>query len=563
MAGKIACCIDSETVKYPELLGLEGENMFAEAWLEVFSDAFDLREKVLSGCVWDEVWVVSSNSIDGINVAAALRSDDPFASITYVSFVSTGSVVGRCEAANIHLLQGQAAFAKAYALAKQTYRGAQPNNEGHVVFTLPSSLLDANRIQESASRASLQEVSGSLDCETSNSVSSSAGLATRVEEKVQAEHEMQTETKAWDTELEEPIITIHASDYLQGNFPSDPAAEATSVSNASKVSDRSYVSEPSSRGDRKQSSDTARNFDTSPSSASAGFSSVSIGQKPFHNLAISLPKVKNNRESFALAVLSGSGGSGKSTIALSTALIYKELGFNVVLLDADLQFGDMAYMLGFDDPLSITDILAEPKRLARLESHEYLPGVLSAPECLEHSELIMTQMADVIRFVKSYYDIVVINSGSFWTEQHAQIIEASDCSLFVLDQRPSSVRACSRALDLCGRCGLATQTFKYVLNYCSRQALLSSLDVSCALQGVSVHEIKDGGKEVGELLGASLPLELLRSKNPFIQSMRDLSIDLLPDGKREVVQARNASHDALSNKKRSFPWFGRGRVACL
>lgn len=51
---------------------------------------------------------------------------------------------------------------------------------------------------------------------------------------------------------------------------------------------------------------------------------------------------------------------------------------------------------------------------------------------------------------------------------------------------------------------------------------MTPLDISCAMQGISVLEIKDGGKEVGELLGASLVKELLSTKSAFIQSVREL-----------------------------------------
>ena len=46
---------------------------------------------------------------------------------------------------------------------------------------------------------------------------------------------------------------------------------------------------------------------------------------------------------------------------------------------------------------------------------------------------------------------MVVLWGSFWSDSHIQVSEASDRVLFILDQRPSSVRSCSRALDLCAR----------------------------------------------------------------------------------------------------------------
>jgi pilus assembly protein CpaE len=92
----------------------------------------------------------------------------------------------------------------------------------------------------------------------------------------------------------------------------------------------------------------------------------------------------------------------------------------------------------------------------------------------------------------------------------------------MLDQRPSSVRACNHALDLCARCGIATTSFSYLLNFCSKKSLLSALDVSCALKGAKVYEIKDGGTEVGELMGAGMAHKLAKLNNPLCTSIEKL-----------------------------------------
>ena len=45
---------------------------------------------------------------------------------------------------------------------------------------------------------------------------------------------------------------------------------------------------------------------------------------------------------------------------------------------------------------------------------------------------------------------------------------------------------------------------------------------SCALKGATVHEVKDGGAEVGELLGAGMAHKLSRVNNLFCSSMASL-----------------------------------------
>ena len=223
-----------------------------------------------------------------------------------------------------------------------------------------------------------------------------------------------------------------------------------------------------------------------------------------------------------ISVVSGSGGTGKSAIATMGALLAQKRGIKTLLLDADFQFGDLKYLLGYKETLEVGDILTHPEQIETLLKQDSWPALLSAPAQLEYSEVAEERIGELLAYLKPHFDLIVVNTGSFWSEFHLQLLEASNGVFFVIDQRPSSVRACNHALDLCARCGIATTSFSYLLNFCSKKSLLSTLDVSCALKGATVHEVKDGGAEVGELLGAGMAHKLSRVNNLFCSSMASL-----------------------------------------
>lgn len=85
---------------------------------------------------------------------------------------------------------------------------------------------------------------------------------------------------------------------------------------------------------------------------------------------------------------------------------------------------------------------------------------------------------------------------------------------------------------------------------------MTSLDVSCALHGIQVGELRDGGREVGELLGAGLPLELVSSKNPFIESLKEIIPQLVPE------RLKSLELQETSDEKRTFfPGIRKRRTA--
>jgi len=52
----------------------------------------------------------------------------------------------------------------------------------------------------------------------------------------------------------------------------------------------------------------------------------------------------DDRCGLVLSFLSGSGGTGKSTLSLLMALLLQRIGFRVALVDLDLQFGDIRFI---------------------------------------------------------------------------------------------------------------------------------------------------------------------------------------------------------------------------
>lgn len=241
------------------------------------------------------------------------------------------------------------------------------------------------------------------------------------------------------------------------------------------------------------------------------------------------PAPLRGASTFFLPVVGGGGGVGKSTVAALCALEAQRRGLKTLVMDFDLQFGDMPRLLGLEDPLTMDEALQSPGRIERLASDGKVPALLAAPKRLELAETVSEQAPALIEALAGGFDVVVANTSASWTELHAALLERCSKALFLVDQRPSSLESCKRALDLCTRCGIATSPFAYAVNRCAKRSLFSAVDVACGLQVQQVFELADGGREVEELLGAGMALELLESRNPLCSSTAAMMDALLPE----------------------------------
>lgn len=502
---EVVLCADGESLRNPMMLGLDGESFDVQPWLRTLSKAADARDYLRKEEGVDEVWVASSDDVDSINLAAALKRDRSEMKVRLIAWCGSGSLRSRAASAGIDEVMGYPEFARRYAEAKRLCQKENPRRRGEAcVMRAGTAREERVEIQERERFNSEMEKRDSPDLE----------IQGRGFPKQQRDFGI-VGAGFEDSDAMPDSLPASIEDSLGMPLGAEGEGPSLDVENAA-------------------------GFDTAHASA---FGETGQGNG----------RQTHVRQGYALCVMSASGGTGKSVVSALSALIAAAHGYKTLLIDADLQFGDAASM--FEESLSLPAdaVIARPELMEQARMGSGMPLIVSAPERIEQSELYLPQMPGLIDRARESFDVVVVNTGSFWTESHVQIIEVCSNVLFLMDQRPTSVRAVKRALELCARCGIASQPFLFAVNRCSRHALLTSLDVSCALGGVAVAELKEGGGSVAELSSSGMAARLLDDHNDLCVSLNDFLGTLIPDalglvprssvpgGKRGKAKARRKS----------------------
>lgn len=142
--------------------------------------------------------------------------------------------------------------------------------------------------------------------------------------------------------------------------------------------------------------------------------------------------VKSTR-SKVISFFGGKGGTGKTTIAINTAVQLALDGKKTVIIDADLQFGDVTVFLDIDPQDTIYELSREKGDMSidvvksMLSLHSSGLEVLAAPKSPELSEYIDDKMIElIINTMRPYYEYIIIDLPPGFNDTTIAVIESSD-----------------------------------------------------------------------------------------------------------------------------------------
>ena len=231
-----------------------------------------------------------------------------------------------------------------------------------------------------------------------------------------------------------------------------------------------------------------------------------------------------------VTVFSSKGGCGKTTIAINLAVALSAVERRkTILVDLDLQFGDVGISLGLPSTPTIADALPMQGQLDAIGVasliHPHGSGLdcLLAPMTPEEVESIpgalVTEMLQVLR---TEYDYVVIDSPPAFTDTVLAALDLSDTYVLVTTPDIPALKNLRITLDTFDELGYPRSAWQLVLNRGDEMNGLESGDIETAL-GANVHIVIPQSSDVSRAGNRGVPIVTDNPRHPVALALQKLA----------------------------------------
>jgi pilus assembly protein CpaE len=244
------------------------------------------------------------------------------------------------------------------------------------------------------------------------------------------------------------------------------------------------------------------------------------------------------------------GGVGTTTVATSLAVGLARRGGQVVLVDTDLQYGDVGIFLNLRLPNSIADLTLageaiDPESVSLVTgNHDSGASVLLAPHRTEQADTVSAQgIGNLVGYLKTIHQYVIVDTGTVVDDNLLAVIDVADRVMILSTPDIPSLKNVSLFYDVLDLLNFPEEQTWFVLNRLVKGSAITADRVAERLNRAVAGQIMDD---------STYPLRAVNAGEPLINqdagksvSVRGL-VDLVKFVEQDIVAElqERAAHGA-------------------
>ncbi|MFI5254305.1 MAG: CpaE family protein [Candidatus Limnocylindrales bacterium] len=282
--------------------------------------------------------------------------------------------------------------------------------------------------------------------------------------------------------------------------------------------------------------DTSRGVDHVLAMPFTGFDMITL----IKTLAAKAEAEDLDQRSSVYAIFSPKGGVGKTTIAFNVAVaLQRKREVNTLLVDGNLQFGDVRALLGVPaDAPSILELPADritDTDLADVVWHDPsgIDALLAPPRIELHEMVSARELEKTIQFLRRIYPVIVVDTPADTSEKTMAFLDSSDFIIEVITHDAMAIHSALEMADLFRALGTAPAKVHYLVNRAEWTGGIPPTDLAAALGRAPRFALPSGGNLVAESNNRGVPFVIADPAAPIsvaVQTVADGLIDLMAAG---------------------------------
>jgi pilus assembly protein CpaE len=229
-----------------------------------------------------------------------------------------------------------------------------------------------------------------------------------------------------------------------------------------------------------------------------------------------------------IVVLGPKGGTGKTLVSTNLAVAMQNAGERVVIVDLDLQFGDIALCMGLPPGKTIYDVAgAGAFDASTLDSHmaTHQSGVraLLAPSRPDQASAVSVEtVREVYALLREHYDAVIVDTPPGFTPEVIASIDLSTDLVMVGMLDSLSLKNTKLGLETLEMMGYQPERIRLVLNRAGSRVGISTGDVSTVL-GRPPDVLVPSDREIPRSVNEGVPIVTTQPESVAAVAFRELA----------------------------------------
>jgi pilus assembly protein CpaE len=236
------------------------------------------------------------------------------------------------------------------------------------------------------------------------------------------------------------------------------------------------------------------------------------------------------------------GGVGTTTLAVNSAVLLaggsdtmQGHGGRVLLIDLDLQFGQVATHLNLTPRYDISDLCRDDQALSDpllaatyLTQHSSGVSVLAAPMNPEADfGITVDQLEQAVSMLKPGFDHILVDCGSRLDARTLWMLEQADTHVFVIFPEIAALRATTLMLGFLAETATLRAVTHLVVNHIFPKELLKTRDVENLLKAKPAAEIPYTEVDMIRAVNEGVPVVFSRPSSPASQAIQALAVAIV------------------------------------